>query len=76
MSNALKCDICGQFYDIKSHVDNAFVFFRTDSLGKKLYMESAIKYLLKLKSEGTSYKYIDEKYIDERSMYYTPYIVQ
>ena len=43
MSNALKCDICGQFYDIKSHVDNAFVFFRTDSLGKKLYMESAIK---------------------------------
>ena len=43
MSNALKCDICGQFYDIKSHVDTAFVFFRVNSTGVKCYTESSIK---------------------------------
>lgn len=37
MSNAFKCDICGQFYDIDYNVDNAFVFFKTNSVGKKFY---------------------------------------
>ena len=38
--------------------------------------KSREKYLQKLKSAGAPYTYIDEKYIDDRSMYYTPYIVQ
>lgn len=39
----------------------------------EFYVCQAIKYLLKLKSEGIFYKYIDEKYIEERSIYYAPY---
>lgn len=39
----------------------------------EFYMRQAIKYLQKLKSEGVSYKYIDESYMQQSV--YTPYSV-